>query len=349
MILISYIKKEKTNIVCFALMILIFAVVGHLGEVRTDIYIYEMVLCLIAYIVFFLAGFRRYSLKVRKLREALKTLPYSDERLPEPSGLDEELYLKIVFEAFDLARDVAAKADRQREEAHDYYSMWVHQIKTPITALSLLVQASSDPHKGAMKTGLIHIEEYANMVLQYMRLEDVNTDFSFSTVDVDKVINEVIKKYSIFFIRRHISLDYEPVGLRIKSDEKWLEFIISQILSNSLKYTENGRIAIYLENPGGASGGKSGINKVPEGEDTDKATIVIEDSGIGIRKEDLPRIFERGFTGFNGRAKKQATGIGLYLCNMAAKKINITFDAESEPGSGTRIKIHLPYKNVRYE
>ena len=176
-------------------------------------------------------------------------MPYSDERLPEPSGLDEELYLKIVFEAFDLARDVAAKADRQREEAHDYYSMWVHQIKTPITALSLLVQASSDPHKGAMKTGLIHIEEYANMALQYMRLEDVNTDFSFSTVDVDKVINEVIKKYSIFFIRRHISLDYEPVGLRIKSDEKWLEFIISQILSNSLKYTENGGIAIYLEKP----------------------------------------------------------------------------------------------------
>lgn len=112
---------------------------------------------------------------------------------------------------------------------------------------------------------------------------------------------------------------------------------------------ENGGIAIYLEKPGGASGGKSGINKVPEGDDTDKATIVIEDSGIGIRKEDLPRIFERGFTGFNGRAKKQATGIGLYLCNMAAKKINITFDAESEPGSGTRIKIRLPYKNVRYE
>lgn len=144
------------------------------------------------------------------------------------------------------------------------------------------------------------MEQYVEMVLTYLRMEDMSGDLQFEKVSLDKILKQSVRKYSQMFILQKIRLDYRSVERIVLTDEKWLEFVIEQILSNALKYTKNGgEIRICLEEKRG------------------QECLVIEDNGIGIQAEDLPRVFEKGFTGYNGRADKKSTGIGLYLCKRS--------------------------------
>ena len=202
----------------------------------------------------------------------------------------------------------------------EYYTMWVHQIKTPIAALKLLLQSEDTPKNREYEEELFRIEQYVEMVLHYSRLESDTTDFIIRKCDLDKIIKEAVRKYARFFIRKKISLDYEPLNLSVLTDEKWLEFVIEQVISNAIKYTPEGKVSIYIE---------------------EKGTLVIEDTGIGIRTEDLPRVCEKGYTGYNGHTDKRSTGIGLYLCKCILKNLSHTISVESQQGEGTRVKIGL--------
>ena len=148
------------------------------------------------------------------------------------------------------------------------------------------------------------------MVLGYLRTEDMSSDLTLSCCSLDSVIRDQIHKYAGIFVSRKLSLTYEGISENVLTDEKWLEFVIGQILSNALKYTRTGGIHIYLKD---APAGDDVSNITP----ATPVTLVIEDTGIGIRAEDLPRIFEKGYTGVNGRESNRATGIGLYLCNRS--------------------------------
>lgn len=171
----------------------------------------------------------------------------------------------------------------------DYYTLWTHQIKTPIAAMRLLLQ-EEETHTGELEQELFKIEQYADMALQYQRLESLSSDLQLESCSLDGILRQALKKMATPFIRRRISLEFDGTGATVLTDEKWLTFVVEQLLSNALKYTPpGGRITLYLE--------------------ADK-TLVVEDNGIGIRAEDIPRIFERGFTGFNGRMDKKSTGIG---------------------------------------
>lgn len=165
-------------------------------------------------------------------------------------------------------------------------------------------------------------EEQIKMALQYLRMEKMTSDLVFTRCDLDALIRQAVRKYAPLFIRRKIILSYEPVHCEVLTDEKWLVFVLEQILSNALKYTKSGSIHIYLS------------------PDAPK-TLVIEDTGIGIAPEDLPRIFEKGYTGCNGRADKRSTGIGLYLCRQIMEKLSHTIRIESEMGVGTKVYLGL--------
>ncbi len=221
-----------------------------------------------------------------------------------------------------------------RREMMDYYGMWVHQIKTPIAALRVLLQAgilaegtgslaAEERILGLLKEmrqELFKIEQYVEMTLAYLRTSDVVSDFVFAQYDLDGIIRQALKKYSQMFILRNVKLNYEPVGKKVVTDEKWLMFVIEQLLSNAIKYTgKNGGISIYM----------------------DGERLVIEDTGIGIWAEDLPRVFEKGFTGYNGREDKKSTGIGLYLCKTVTDKLKHGIWLESEVGKGTKAYIDL--------
>ena len=210
----------------------------------------------------------------------------------------------------------------------DYYTLWTHQIKTPIAAMRLLLQ-EEETHTGELEQELFKIEQYADMALQYQRLESLSSDWQLESCSLDGILRQALKKMATPFIRRRISLEFDGTGATVLTDEKWLTFVVEQLLSNALKYTPpGGRITLYLE--------------------ADK-TLVVEDNGIGIRAEDIPRIFERGFTGFNGRMDKKSTGIGLYLCRRILSRLSHTIAIESRPGEGTRVRVGLASQAIELQ
>ena len=207
--------------------------------------------------------------------------------------------------------------------------MWVHQIKTPIAALDILLQNAehnlyrSDEREtiqdavsvADMKMELFKIEQYVEMALNYLRVKDISSDLSFKKCAVDDMVRQAVRKYAKVFISKKIQMDFKPTNVYTVTDEKWFVFVLEQLLSNSLKYTKEGKVSIFME----------------------EKALVIEDTGIGIPAEDLPRIFEKGFTGYNGREDKKSTGIGLYLCKNIMDKLQWNITADSEVGTGTKI------------
>lgn len=166
-----------------------------------------------------------------------------------------------------------------------------------------------------MKMELFKIEQYVEMALNYLRVEDISSDLSFKQYAVDDMVRQVIRKYAKIFISKKIKMNFKPTGRYIVTDDKWFVFVLEQLISNALKYTKKGQISIYMK----------------------EKSLVIEDTGIGIPAEDLPRIFEKGFTGYNGRENKKSTGIGLYLCKNIMDKLQWNITADSEVGRGTKI------------
>lgn len=244
------------------------------------------------------------------------------EALPEADGLLARDYQQIIASYERQFQEEQIKMEQKYRDMMEYYTMWTHQIKTPIAAMRLLLQEEDTPLSREMQSELFQTEQYVQMALQYLRMEKMTSDLVFARYDLDALIRQAVRKYAPLFIRRKIILSYEPVHCEVLTDEKWLVFVLEQILSNALKYTKSGSIHIYLS------------------PDAPK-TLVIEDTGIGIAPEDLPRIFEKGYTGCNGRADKRSTGIGLYLCRQIMEKLSHTIRIESEMGVGTKVYLGL--------
>lgn len=228
-------------------------------------------------------------------------------------------YLALEQKMQELQQQLTADQNKSRQRM-DYYSIWAHQIKTPIAAMHLLLQGQDSEMSRRLGVELNRIESYADMVMTYLRLDGDSTDYVFQQRDLDKILKGAVRRFSGEFIARKISLFYEPLNQTILTDEKWLSFVIEQILSNALKYTPSGSISIYMEPP---------------------QVLCIQDTGIGIASEDLPRIFEQGFTGCNGRTDKKASGIGLYLCKRICDDLGCQISAASQPGEGTVIRLNL--------
>lgn len=215
--------------------------------------------------------------------------------------------------------------------------MWVHQIKTPISAMRMLLQTMEEEYPEEkklreLKAELFRIEQYVEMVLTYLRMEDMASDLKFEHYPLDDLIRASIRKYSQMFILKKIRLEYQAVNQNVITDKKWLCFVIEQILSNALKYTEKGgTIQIFTK------------------QESNQLWLVIEDNGIGIWEEDLPRVFERGFTGYNGRADKKSTGIGLYLCKKVMRQLRHQIRIESKVGVGTQVFLGLAREELHPE
>ena len=256
----------------------------------------------------------------------------------------------------------------------EYYTMWVHQIKTPLSAMRLMLQSgfpaeteeqeyAFESLKNELFDELLKTEQYVDMVLSYLRLDSESSDFVFQEYELDDIIRQAVRKFSGVFIRKRIMLDYTGTKIRAITDEKWLLFVIEQILSNALKYTSLGTISIYAEYSEAA--GRRRLESVSdcgspvgEGPDSDRKErikevtpdiLVITDTGIGIAPEDLKRVFEKGFTGYNGRMHKKSTGIGLYLSKRILDKLSHSIEIESEPGTGTKVKIGLQRYDLKKE
>lgn len=320
-----------------------------IGARKQDV-VYAAVLDAILLLVTVLVGFFRYSSKVKALSNALKRPVEEQAQLPEATDDVEILYHRLLENQSIARNESESSAAIRQSQMRDYYSMWVHQIKTPISAMKLLLEAEREElgllicdeeqqaslkelsdNVASFEDELFRIEEYVSMALQYQRVSSTENDFVLEKVSVDGVIRDTIKKYAKIMIRRHIGINYSGTGQEVYTDGKWLAFMLEQILSNAIKYTPQGFVTIETA------------------EEKDRFFITIKDTGIGIKAEDLPRVFEKGYTGYNGHADKKATGIGLYLCRQMADKLGHTIRMESEIGKGTKVWIgfDLDYADTR--
>lgn len=320
-----------------------------IGARKQDV-VYAAVLDAILLLITVLVGFFRYSSKVKALSNALKRPVEEQAQLPEATDDVEILYHRLLENQSIARSESESSAAVRQSRMRDYYSMWVHQIKTPISAMKLLLEAEREElgllicdeeqqaslkelsdNVASFEDELFRIEEYVGMALQYQRVSNTENDFVLEKVSVDGVIRDTIKKYAKVMIRRHIGINYSGTGQEVYTDEKWLAFMLEQILSNAIKYTPQGGVTIETA------------------EEKDRFFITIKDTGIGIKAEDLPRVFEKGYTGYNGHADKKATGIGLYLCRQMADKLGHTIRMESEIGKGTKVWIgfDLDYADMR--
>lgn len=311
-------RDHRAAIAGAALFFAVFALLCFLQDVPLAVAGYTGELTAFSLGIAGIFSYARYRRKHRML-ELLKEDPKGKaEVLPKASGLLERDYQKMMFAYEREIEEQQQRMDRKYRDMVEYYTVWTHQIKTPIAAMRLLLQEEEVPFFPEMQGELFQVEQYVQMALQYLRMEKMTTDLSFRKQDLDEMIRQAVRKYASVFIRKKIALSYEPVSIEVLTDEKWLVFVLEQILSNALKYTKSGRISIYLS-------------------DRKEKILVIEDTGIGIAKEDLPRIFERGYTGYHGRKDKRSTGIGLYLCRQIMEKLSHTITIESEIGQGTRV------------
>lgn len=320
-----------------------------IGARKQDM-VYAAVLDAILLLITVLVGFFRYSSKVKALSNALKRPVEEQAQLPEATDDVEILYHRLLENQSIARSESESSAAVRQSRMRDYYSMWVHQIKTPISAMKLLLEAEreelgqlmcDEEQQAAFKElsdnldsfedELFRIEEYVSMALQYQRVSSTENDFVLEKISLDGVIRDTIKKYAKIMIRRHIGINYSGTKKQVYTDEKWLAFILEQILSNAIKYTPQGFVTIETA------------------EEKDRFFITIKDTGIGIKAEDLPRVFEKGYTGYNGHADKKATGIGLYLCRQMADKLGHTIRVESELGKETKVWIgfDLDYADTR--
>lgn len=318
-----------------------------IGARKQDV-VYAAVLDAMIIIITVLAGFLGYSSKVKALSNALERPVEEQAQLPEAADDVEMLYHRLLENQSIARSESESSAAIRQSQMRDYYSMWVHQIKTPISAMKLLLEAEREElgqlicddeqsqcllsdNMDSFEDELFRIEEYVSMALQYQRVSSTENDFVLEKVSVDGVIRDTIKKYAKIMIRRHIGMNYSGTVQEVYTDGKWLAFILEQLLSNAIKYTPQGVVTIETA------------------EEKDRFFITIKDTGIGIKAEDLPRVFEKGYTGYNGHADKKATGIGFYLCRQMADKLGHTIRMESEIGKGTKVWIgfDLDYSDVR--
>lgn len=340
--LCSYIKAHRKGIGACILFLGIMAGVFALYRLPVAAVAYGALICGFFAIIFLAWDYRGFCRRHKMLSQDIAAVL---EYLPEPGNLLEEDYQKILHVLYQERCEQEEQNEEKYQELVDYYTTWVHQIKTPIAAMRLILQgmeaectqaygyraeavhSQTEESRQELTEELQRIEQYVEMVLCYLRLHSDYTDYIIKEYDLDDLLKQAVRKYASLFIRRKIRLEYEPLGARVVTDEKWLLFVIEQILSNALKYTGSGGvISITLEKP---------------------KTLCIRDTGIGIAPEDLPRIFEKGYTGDNGRKDKKASGIGMYLSRQICDNLGHRIFVTSVLGVGTEVRLDL--KNAELE
>lgn len=317
---LSYWKTNRKFALVLLVITAVFAGVFALYRLPVQAVAYAALICLFFGGLWFARDYRKFAARHRTLQRLCDEIELGMERLPPPEGPLEADYQALVRAQDAARRALADQMQRRYADMNEYYTVWAHQIKTPIAAMRLLLQSGEGAANRALSDELQRIEQYVEMVLGYLRLESGSSDYVIRSYDLDGIVRQAVRKFASQFIHKKLRLDYEPVQATVLTDEKWLLFVIEQVLSNALKYTRTGGITITLEEP---------------------VTLCICDTGIGIAPEDLPRVFEQGFTGYHGRDDKRATGIGLYLCRRILTRLGHTITIESELGAGTTVRIGL--------
>lgn len=317
----DYLKSRINVIILMIIVEGVFASSYFLFDMPAVTVLYPLILSTSVLIVAGVIDFVFTFSKHRKLTQ---------NEIPASSDPIEKDYQEIIRKLKEEEAYSRQKTTSDYNNMVEYYTVWAHQIKTPIASMRLQIQSEDTESARKLMGDLNRIEAYVEMVLTFLRLDSDSTDYLIKEYDLDEIVRPAIRKFSREFILKKLKLEYEPLSYKTITDSKWLSFIVEQVISNAVKYTSEGSVRICMSEPG---------------------ILCIEDTGIGISDEDLPRIFENGYTGFNGREDKRASGIGLYLCKRISDNLGHKIYAESKVGEGTKIFLDMRAKklDVDYE
>ena len=323
-ILKSYLKKNIKVYILFVVFIAIFFIMFYLYNLPLEALIYTGSFCFLASVIASFSDFVNYRESYKKLDFLEKNILNDLEALPKSLDIRVDYYHNIIEKLYEELEKLTQENQQKNTDRVDYYSMWVHQIKTPIAAMNFLLDNEEVDQK-ILQQELFKIERYVEMVLTYIRLDSISSDYVITKINLDEVVKDSVKKYATIFINKKIKLNFVSHETMVISDKKWLSFAIEQILGNSVKYSNTGGEIII---------------------ETCENKLIVEDNGMGIKEEDLPRIFEKGFTGFNGRYEKKSSGLGLYLCKKTLDKLGHHIEISSKVGEGTRVEITFPKEDT---
>lgn len=326
----AFLSAKRYEIGIYLSMVLIFGILFILGRLPLEFYFYGVLLTGFLFLSFLIIQSVQYTKRYTILKY-IETQPLTVlKELEQSIDPSEKYLLGEINHLMTQIEELRYSQQEKNTEQMDYFTLWLHQIKTPIAAMSLLMQQNKENPVLSKKVQqqLIRVENYTHMALNYLKLEQSGKELDLDKVDLDLVIKKTLKKFSIIFIYNRITLDYQPLGKSVLSDEKWLLILVEQILSNSLKYTpENGHIKIYMD-------------------PLKEKKLIIEDNGIGIRSEDLPKIFEKGYSGWNGKIQEKSTGLGLFLSKKICQRLGHTLNIQSKLNQGTMVRINLDQEKL---
>lgn len=330
--LLDYIKDNQVILlICFAGGLFFSAMLSFF-----DIGLSEIVLLWICFviIVFFtmLGSFQKQQKRVIYLLETLDSLDQKyliAEIVDKPETELEKIYFRLLKISLKSMTDEVAKVGRLNLEYKDFIEQWIHEIKAPITGIQLLCENNKTEimRKIIIQTGLI--DQNVERVLFYARLDSVEKDYLIKKISLKQCVLEVLSQNKQFLIQNGACVYTDSIPDMVFSDNKWLCFIINQIILNSIKYCSD----------------KPPVIQIKSQDMGNYVTLFITDNGIGIKQSELNRVFDKGFVGSNGRMGKKSTGIGLYLCDQLCLKLGIGINIESDFGHYTTILLHFPKSN----
>jgi len=324
--LLDYLRSHIKGAVLWTAVCAVFGLVFALYDLPAGAVLYGAAISGFLGLLYLTEDYLSYRKKRLILKRLAEEIVYTTENLPECYGIEAD-YRELILTLSEELRRCENRAAARYSDMTEYYTLWAHQIKTPIAAMELILQQSGAD--SGLWENLRRIEHYAEMVLCYVRLDSDSTDYVIKEYSLDGIVRQAVRRFSRQFIGKRLRLVYTPLNGTVLTDEKWLLFVIEQVLSNAVKYTPaGGSVEIHTEEP---------------------LTLCIRDTGIGIAPEDIPRVFEKGYTGCNGRIDKKASGIGLYLCRRICNRLGHDITAESPAEGGTVIKIKLDRKKTEIE
>lgn len=315
-----FVRQYRMTFVLLLVFTGIFAGVFILYNVHGEAVLYGSLMCTAILITVFIIEFINFCREHKKRTVLINNISLMTEELPPPQTPAEADYIKMIEILRNENRENFTRFRNERSDCMDYYTTWVHQIKTPISVMQMILQSEDTDEHRELSAELFRIEQYAEMALSYLRLDSSSNDFVIKEYELDGIIRNAVRKYAARFIRKKIQLKYEGTDVKVITDAKWLLFMLEQLLSNAIKYTEKGTVTISV---------------------SEDKILSVSDTGIGIAEEDIPRIFEKSYTGYNGRENTKSTGLGLYLCKKTSDKLSHKIYARSDMGEGSTFYIDL--------
>ena len=315
-----YLRAQRRGMLFWGFCCLIFMVSFALYGLPLGAVLYPAALCAAAGGIILLLSLRKSRAVCQELSLMQHHPADLPDELPAAQSPQEQAYQALLLALHADRQKLKSNMNARYHDMTEYYTVWAHQIKTPIAAIRLALQNEDTPLSRRLTGEVGRVEQYVQMALTYLRLGSDSSDYVIRSCALDDIVRPAVRRFAGEFIQRKIQLNYQMLNYTVITDEKWLGFVVEQVLSNALKYTPQGSVSIYME---------------PEG------VLCIRDTGIGIAPEDLPRVFEKGYTGYNGRSHRKASGLGLYLCREILTRLGHSVSAESQVDHGTTIRIDL--------